>query len=124
MKLVTIIFGLVAMAALFDGCSNLPSASRSAVTAPAAKTSTAPAAAIIVPAGPEPAKITQLNTHHRFVVIDFGRRLFPSPNTRLIACRHDQPVATLRLSDSMRGRFAVADILDGEPRIGDQIQIP
>jgi|GEM_PF-517736 len=76
---------------------------------------------VIRPAEPEPGRITQVNTKYRFVVVDFGRHMPPAPGSRLTACRHDQPVAVLRLTESGRGRFAVADVLEGDPRAGDEV---
>jgi len=119
MKPTTFILGLTAATILAAGCANF--GSRPVPTLPTTKPSAAP---LIVPAGPDPGKITQVNARHRFVVVDFGRRILPPPGSRLIAYRHDQPVATFRLTESTRGRFAIADILDGDPRVGDEIQTP
>ena len=79
---------------------------------------------VIKTVGQEPGRITQVNAKYRFVVVDFGRRILPAPGTRLVGYRRDQPVATLRLAESSHGRFAVADILDGDPRLGDEVQAP
>lgn len=76
---------------------------------------------VITPAGPEPGRIMQVNAKYRFVVVDFGRNTPPAPNSRLSARRHEQPVAVLRLTESSRGRFAVADVLEGDPRAGDEV---
>ncbi len=76
---------------------------------------------VITVAGPEPGRIIQVNTTHRFVVVDFGRNAAPAPGSRLSACRHNQPVAVLRLTESKRGRFTVADVLEGDPRAGDEV---
>lgn len=111
---------LLILAALLLGSGCAKHAVRP-VTVPPTGTSIQP---VIVPAGPEPGRITQVNIKHRFIVVDFGRRVPPSPGTRLIGYRRDQPVATFRLAESSRGRFAIADIIDGDPRLGDEIQIP
>jgi len=79
---------------------------------------------VIAPAPSEPGRVLQVNAKYRFVVVDFGRRAPPPPGSRLIGYRHGQPVATFRLTESSRGRFGVADILEGDPRVGDEIQLP
>jgi hypothetical protein len=76
---------------------------------------------VITPAGPEPGRITQVNEKHRYVVVDFGRNTPPPAGSRLSARRHAQPVAVLRLTESGRGRFRVADVLEGDPRVGDEV---
>lgn len=76
---------------------------------------------VITPAGPEPGRITQVNEKHQYVVVDFGRNTPPPTGSRLSARRHAQPVAVLRLTESGRGRFRVADVLEGDPRAGDEV---
>ncbi|MBM3858195.1 MAG: hypothetical protein FJ395_00940 [Verrucomicrobia bacterium] len=76
---------------------------------------------VITPVTAEPGKIAQVNAAHRFVVVDFGRMTPPAPGSRLTVHRRGQPVAMLGLTESARGRFVVADILEGDPRTGDEV---
>ncbi len=114
MRLTPLIFATVLMGA---GCAKH-------LTYPIAVSTVRPSIeTVITPSGLELGRITQVNVKYWFVVVDFVRRNPPPPGTRLICYRRDQPVATLNLTESSRGRFAVADILDGAPRPGDETQI-
>jgi len=79
---------------------------------------------VITPAETEPAKIAQVNATHRFVIVDFGRATPPAAGSRLTVVRHHQPVAVLQLTESRRGRFAAADLLEGDPKVGDEVLFP
>ena len=111
--------GVMAATMLVAGCAHRVPPPAVAPVAP--PSSPAP---VILPAEPEPGRVTQINAKYQYVVVDFGRCRVPPPGSRLVAYRRDQPVATLRLTESARGHFVVADILDGDPRIGDEIRAP
>jgi hypothetical protein len=72
--------------------------------------------------GPAPAKITQLNTQHQFVVIDFGSRVMPAIGTRLDVYRENKRVGAVQLTEPVRARYATADILEGELQRGDEVR--
>lgn len=102
------------------GCAKFRVKSAAGAPAPAKLPAIEP---VIEPAMTEPAKIVQVNAAHRFVVVDFGRTTPPAASSRLTVFRHGQPVGALRLTESARGRFAVADVTEGDPRVGDEVWI-
>ena len=64
--------------------------------------------------------ITVVNAPYRFVVVDFGGQRPPALGTSLGVFRAGQRIGTVRLTDPVRGQFITADILDGDPRAGDE----
>jgi len=70
--------------------------------------------------GPVLARVSSINQEHRFVVLDFGARPLPATGTRLNVYRGDERIGAVELTGPVRGRFAVADILNGELRVGDE----
>jgi hypothetical protein len=69
-----------------------------------------------------PATVTLVNSELRFVVIDFGDTRMPGIGTTVELYRGGAKTATVRLTEPVRGRFITADILEGEPRAGDQVR--
>ena len=67
-----------------------------------------------------PAPVTTVNTQFKFVVLDFSSRLMPPVGTELSVYRGSKRVGNVRVTDPVRARFATADILDGEVRVGDE----
>jgi hypothetical protein len=67
-------------------------------------------------------KVTLRNAEHAFVVVDFGGQRQPAAGTTLTVWRAHQPVGRVRLTEPARGRFVTADILEGEPRVGDEVR--
>jgi len=72
------------------------------------------------PLAAAPAKLLVVNTEHQFVVLDFSGRLVPPLGTRLTVSREGKPVGVVRVTGPVRGWTAVADILEGELRVGDE----
>ncbi len=70
--------------------------------------------------GAAPARITSINQTYRFAVLDFSSRAMPSIGTRLSVYRGEQRVGAVQLTEPVRSRFATADILEGELRVGDE----
>ena len=66
------------------------------------------------------AKITQLNAQHKFVVLDFTSRVMPAIGTKLPVFRGKQRVGEIQITEPVRARFATADILEGDVRVGDE----
>ena len=89
-----------------------------AATAPAPK---AVAEVKLVPAEAAPAKITLVNATYQFVVLEFAQRPIPGIGTQLTVWRGEQKVGVVRITEPIRSpRFATADILEGELRLGDE----
>lgn len=74
------------------------------------------------PARPVSARVNSVNLESRFVVLEFTSGPMPSAGTRLKLDRGDKPVSTVQITEPTRGRFATADILDGEPKVGDEVR--
>jgi hypothetical protein len=85
--------------------------------APATAVRTAPS-----PATSASARINFTNLENRFVVVEFTSGTMPAIGTRLKLYRSGKPVGTVQITEPTRGRFATADILDGEPRAGDEVR--
>ena len=69
-----------------------------------------------------PARITSVNSDYRFVVLDFTGRVMPAIGTRLNVYHGDAPVGVVQITEPVRARFATADIVEGEVRVGDEAQ--
>jgi hypothetical protein len=67
-----------------------------------------------------PARITSLNAGYRFVVLDFSAGAMPAIGTRLNVYRDQELVGAVLITDPVRTRFATADIVKGELRVGDE----
>lgn len=65
-------------------------------------------------------KIAILNAQLKFVVVDFGGQRQPPVGATLGVFRAGQRSGTIRLTEPVRGQFVTADILDGEPKPGDE----
>ena len=70
--------------------------------------------------GAAPARITSINQTYRFAVVDFSSRAMPAIGTRLNVYRGEQRIGAIQLTEPVRARFATADILEGELRVGDE----
>ena len=70
--------------------------------------------------GPGPARVSFVSWENQFVVIDFISRTMPAVGTRLRLYRGNKLVGTVQTTEPMRARLATADILEGEPKIGDE----
>ncbi|MCS7048394.1 MAG: hypothetical protein NZ483_03740 [Verrucomicrobiae bacterium] len=77
---------------------------------------------LLQPSVAVPATVTLINRDLRFVVLDFGDRPRPPLGTVVELVRDEQVVARVQLTEPMRGRFVTADIVEGEPRVGDQVR--
>ena len=74
------------------------------------------------PAGSASARVNFTNLENRFVVLEFTAGPMPAIGTRLKLYRGDQPAGTVQITEPTRGRFATADVLDGEPKAGDEVR--
>jgi hypothetical protein len=68
------------------------------------------------------AKITIVRSEDKFVVIDFSSRMMPALGTKLTVYRAGQKVGTVQLNGPARVHADVADILDGELHVGDELR--
>jgi hypothetical protein len=70
----------------------------------------------------EVGRITIINQKNRFVLIDLESNLYvPAPGTPLISISPTGKTAHLKASAEQKRPFIAADILDGEPAVGDRV---
>jgi hypothetical protein len=67
-------------------------------------------------------KVTLVNKEQAFVVVDFEWQRPPVTGTTLTVRRANQAIGRVRLTEPVRGRFVTADIVEGEPRAGDEVR--
>ena len=67
-------------------------------------------------------RITMVHSEQRFVVIDFSTQAMPAIGKRLTVYREGKNRGEVQLTEPVRARFATADIITGEPRIGDEVR--
>jgi hypothetical protein len=110
------ILGLIVFVCGAIGCQ--ANHTRAAAKAPPEKAQ--PTGPVPTQFGPAPAKLTRVNTDLRFVVLDFSSRAMPPLGTKLTVFRDGQSVGLVQITEPVRGRFATADILDGDLLVGDE----
>jgi hypothetical protein len=66
------------------------------------------------------ARVTAVNPELQFVVLDFGSHKLSPIGSRLSLYREDQSVGVVQITEPVRGRFATADIVQGDVRVGDE----
>ncbi|MBI5395052.1 MAG: hypothetical protein HZA91_07120 [Verrucomicrobia bacterium] len=82
------------------------------------------------PAAPAPApfrtsaKVVMVKNEpeYRFVVIEFTTADIPSAGSQLTLYRGKERVAAVKVTDPVRPPHVTADILDGQPRVGDEVR--
>ena len=72
--------------------------------------------------GAAPAKVTRINPEFGFVVLDFQSRTMPVPGTQLIVYRQRERVGMVEITPPARSRYATADVIEGEAKLGDEVQ--
>jgi hypothetical protein len=101
------IAGATSSLLLFTGCATKP---RPAVAAPA------PVRPSVV------GKIAVVDEEKRFVLIDLDSNLYvPAPGTALRSTNAAGAAAHLKASAEQKRPFIAADIVDGEPAVGDEV---
>jgi hypothetical protein len=67
-------------------------------------------------------RITLVNQELGFVVLDFGGTTVPAAGTPLQVFRGVHPVGAVRVTEPARGQYTSADIVQGEPQVGDHVR--
>ena len=100
------------------GCKTSQRSTTATPIAPASAPAPAPelAPVIMVP------RITMVHVEQRFVVIDFSTQVMPAIGKRLNVFRDGKRQGEVQITDPVRARFATADILSGELRVGDEVR--
>ena len=85
----------------------------------------AAAPAVAKPVTPEPrvvGEIAVVDNEKHFVLVDLESNLYvPAPGTALRATNPNGEVAHLKASPEQKRPFVAADIIDGDPAVGDQV---
>ena len=68
------------------------------------------------------AKVVMVNTEMKFVVLEFTTSQIPTAGSQITVYRDKARVATVKATDPMKPPLVTADILDGEPRKGDEVR--
>ncbi len=80
------------------------------------------------PAAPVPSKLAakvvmvKAEPEYRFVVIEFSSPEIPSAGSQLTTYRGKERTATVKVTEPVRPPHVTADILDGQPRVGDEVR--
>ncbi len=79
-----------------------------------------------IPAGPTKPRlvgeVAVVDEEKRFVLIDLESNLYvPAPGTALRATNRSDKTAHLKASPEQKRPFIAADIIDGDPIVGDQV---
>ena len=67
-------------------------------------------------------KVASVNSELRFVVLDFSVGDMPGINQRLGVYRAGQKVAQVKVTGPQSDTNIVADIIDGEAQVGDEVR--
>lgn len=68
------------------------------------------------------AKVVMVNTEMKFVVLEFSTSEIPTAGSQITLYRDKARVATVKATDPMKPPLVTADIVDGEPRKGDEVR--
>jgi hypothetical protein len=90
---------------------------------PGCATQPRPAAGAPLPARPSVVgEIAMVDEEKRFVLIDLGSNLYvPAPGAAMHSMNAAGPTAHLNASAEQKRPFIAADIIDGEPTVGDEV---
>lgn len=72
--------------------------------------------------GQTTAKVVMVNKEMKFVVLEFTTSAVPTAGSQLSLYRGTERVATIKATEPMKPPLVTADILNGEPRKGDEIR--
>jgi hypothetical protein len=91
--------------------------------APGASAGAAAGKAIVTPENNVMGRVGTLNLDARFVVLNFPGGKMPAQDQRLTVYRRDVKVAEVKITGPERAGNVVADIVSGEPEVGDEVRV-
>lgn len=115
MKTISLLAMLLA-ALLMPGCSWLHNSKS------AAPGKTKPAPAVVTPDLSLAAKVVSINTVGRFVVLSFPADRLPKLGQTLFLYRSGLKVAEVKITGPQQENNIVADLVSGEPKVGDTVR--
>ena len=109
---------------LISGCRLWPWPRKHAHPAPAPVTqpATTPAAPVVTPDTSLTARVASYNATGRFVVLSFPVGRMPKPDQTLYLYRNGLKVAEVRITGPQRENNIVADIVNGDAQVGDEVR--
>ena len=113
-----LLFAILLVALLAPGCSWFP---HRQAAKPAVKPAVV-APAIVTPDMSLAAKVISVNTVGRFVVLNFPADKMPRLQQTLFLYRMGMKVAEVRVTGPQQENNIVADLLEGEPKVGDTVR--
>jgi hypothetical protein len=121
------LLGLMFIGALVTGCATLKNTGASAKAgAPASSVATnAPASGqklIITPGNMLVGKVVSVNENARFAVLNFPVGLMAANGQQLYAYRRGLKVAEVKVTGPQQDDNTVADVVNGEVQVGDEIR--
>lgn len=105
-----------------DNPKNTPAVSVPSAAAQPATTSVKPVTEGKATPGQTSAKVVMVNKELKFVVLEFTTSAIPTPGSQMSLYRGADRVATVKATEPMKPPLVTADILDGDPRKGDEIR--
>lgn len=85
-------------------------------------TNAPPPAPRIQPLDTSVGRVVTVNARLRFVILDFSLSALPSPGQRLVLERDGADVGELKVTGPARDATTAADIIRGEPKVGDRVR--
>lgn len=102
-------------AVLVTGCQNLPPPEVIAPPQPGSRP-----LRLHEPLDGAVGRVISVNARLRFVVLDYSLNVLPPIGNRLELWREDERVGELKVTGPVRNTTVVADVVSGEPQVGDQ----
>jgi len=81
-----------------------------------------PAPAAVVPGPQRVGTVAVVNEELRFVLVDVGSLYTPQPGTALKSFSDGTETGVLAVGPEKQRPFIVADIVKGEPKVGDEVR--
>ena len=78
--------------------------------------------AVVTPEKTVMGRVATLNAVGHFVVLNFPAGNMPAQDQRLLVYRRDVKVAEVKITGPQRAENVVADIVSGEPEVGDEVR--
>jgi hypothetical protein len=90
--------------------------------APQTRAKTTDAAGAVVPEPRVVGEVAVVDEENHFVLVDLDSHLYvPAPGTALRATNAKGEIAHLKTSPEQKRPFVAADIVDGDPAVGDEV---
>jgi hypothetical protein len=116
---ISILWTLLLVAMLANGCALFHHRAKTAKTSPSAGETTP---AIITPDNSLTARVVSYNTSGRFVVLSFPVGQMPKMDQSLFLYRDGMKVGEVKITGPQRENNIVADLVTGEAQVGSEVR--